>query len=185
MEFWSILSALILLMIALPYLRILWKRSRMVCKLKAVCRKKKAALSPAHRLWMLGKRNGFSPHFYIETQKSLYSVKLFTGRPRRTLVFAERREYFFRRLLVFPPFRSLLYTFDGRKRILTACNFRNGFLKEWEKKSKRDILLIHPALYEVLYRTDRGEEQILGCGDSVYGCALMSLAHLIGELEAS
>ena len=188
MEFWIGLLSVVIFILSLPYIRSLIKRIIMVCRLEIVCKKQKLKLHPTHLFWMLGRCSGSSYDFYIETEHEIYSVKLF-GVPRRlsVLIFMDNGKYFKRYYLAFISYTTSIvhYPIDGKKKNFQDYDFRKNFRMEWEIKTPRNILLIHPVCREIRYQPDRGGERIIGAGAFIYNCEIESLSRLISELETS
>ncbi|MBE6638872.1 MAG: hypothetical protein E7616_05395 [Ruminococcaceae bacterium] len=186
MDFWIFLISLFALIVLYPYLRMLIKRLIMVIKLKRMCHRKRLKLHPAHLFWMFGDKIGTSCDFYIETQDEILSIKLFGVKWRlATLCFTEGGEYYFKKYfaLVSNLGGMLRMPLETMHRKMHAFHFRHRFKEEWELKTTKNILLIHPVCHEIYYIPIHGPRILLGAGDIVYGYELYSLSPLMQYLE--
>ncbi len=185
MEFWIILGAAILLILSLPYLRLICKRISLAIRLKKACADASCRLIPARFLWFIGARSARGCDLYIETRREIIAVKLFSVlRKKNDLIFTEGGKYFIRRYVaVIAAGGGFRYPFDGRRRALPDYDFRRNFRPEWELKTPRKILLINPVCNEIKFRAPNGREQIIGTGQFVNNYQIMTLSRLIGELN--
>ena len=83
--FWYAVGAIVLVVIAYPYLRCLLKRFLLAKRIKTVCEKKGLTLHKTHLLWFLGSKHTGPCDFYIESTNEVFAVKLF-GMKRRTRI---------------------------------------------------------------------------------------------------
>ena len=182
MEFWIFLLGVIAFFAAWPYLRCLVKRVILAGKLRRVCRKKSLTLHPAHSLWFLGGKGAGRCDCYIETPTEVYAVKLF-GMPRRptVLLFRENGDYIIRSLFALMSF--VTFTFHTKPKAMPVYDFRYRYHEEWEIKTPRRVLLVHPVSMEIRRQPDRSGEVILGAGDTVCGMEIQTLPRLLGALE--
>ena len=182
MEFWIIVLCTAIWILGFPYVRCFIKRLICAGKILNICRKKSLILHKAHILWFLGHKHSKKCDFYVETSDSVYAVKSF-GVPRHhhVLLFKTNGDWFIRRHLYILTF--IKYAFNGKPKPVPAYNFRYHYKDEWEIKTPRNILLIHPVSMEIRLQPDFGPELIAGTGDIVNGMEIQSLSRLISELE--
>ena len=184
MEFWLILFSVIVIHWAYPYVRCFAKRISMYHRLMRICKRKGYRVHGTHPLWWLGHKRGRACDFYIETPIHILSVKLFGLRRRTdTLVFTKDGCWLLRHFIAFASQILLRIPIEGRKHKLPAYDFRHRFRMEWEIKSPKNILLIHPTCLEIIRQPIHGAEVILGSGDVVNGAEIYSMSRLLGLLE--
>lgn len=186
MEFWIALAAVAAVILLAPRVRWFWKRGVLVRKLKRVCKKQQFVLYGAHALWFLGEKGAQVCDVYIETPTQVYAVKLFgVGRRRAVLVFKENGTYFVRHYIaLLSNFgQAVRFPIESKPRRLMAYDFRVGYRDEWEIKTPRNLLLVHPVCMEIRRQPERGAEVILGAGDTVGGMEMFTLSRFLGELE--
>lgn len=184
--FWYAVGTLVLVVIAYPYLRCLYKRLALARKIKTVCKKKGHALHKTHLFWFLGSKQTTSCDFYVEGANEVFAVKLF-GMPKRlcTLIFNEDGSYFIRRFIAFLSYdaSAVRFPIDGKAKAMPSYDFRFRYRNEWEIKTPRRILLVHPVSMEIRRRSLRGNETIVGAGEIVNGMEIDSLPCLLNDLE--
>lgn len=187
MKFWLIVGCVVLLYLLYPIFRCFVKRMIGAAKLTRACRKMNYQLYKTHPLWFLGNKNGKACDFYLETPDCVYSVKLF-GVPKyhTMLVFKANGDYFIRNHLAFVAWASFVkYDLNGKPKSLPKYDFRCGYREEWEIKTPRNILLIHPVAMEVRFQPRIGPEVIVGAGNVVNGMEIQSMSRFLGELRRS
>lgn len=183
LEFWSVTVAIVAILLLFPYVRCFVKRIAMVCKLKACCKRNGYRLIGTHPFWMLSSKSYPRCDFYIETPYEIYAVKLFgTKRRAHTLIFTDQGEYFFRKhfILFANTGGAVNLPNDTRRRPLPQYDLRRNFHMEWEIKTPRSVLLIHPVCHEI-----RLGARLIGAGETVCGYEIYSLSRLMGRLEVS
>lgn len=187
MEFWIALAAVAAVILLAPRVRWLGKRIVLAVRLKRVCKKQQFSLHGAHAFWFLGGRGARRCDVYIETPTQVYAVKLFgVGRRRAVLVFKENGTYFVRHFLaLLSNFgQAVRFPIESKPRRLIAYDFRVGYRDEWEIKTPRNMLLVHPVCMEIHRQPERGAEVILGAGDTVGGMEMVTLSRFLGDLES-
>ena len=185
MEFWVIVCSVALLFWLYPWLRCFVKRMIGARKLTRVCRERNYRLHKTHPLWILGHKHSERCDFYVETPNTVYAVKLF-GVPqyRSMLVLREGGEYFIRSLVSFVSWLPLVkYDWDYKPKAMPRYDFRCGYREEWEIKTPRNILLIHPVAMEVRFQSHTGQEMTVGSGNVVNGMEIQSMSRFLGELK--
>ncbi len=185
MNFWILLFIAVAVILVLPFVRLMCKRVVMSFKLQKLCKKNCYKLFPTHPFWMLGSKRGHKCDFYIETDRRIFSVKLFCVMPKKaTLVFTDKGNFFVRRYIYFMSYGGgIASPIDGKQQKYTDYDFRHGFRNEWETRSHRSILLIYPISTEIRLQYGHGEEKLLGCGEFINNSEIQSLSGLISELE--
>ena len=184
MEFWYALIALVAVILLFLQVCFFVKRAIAISKLKKQCKIEGYSICGTHPLWQWGRKQAKKCDFYIETEKELFSVKLFASARRgRLLVVCENNEYFFRRINVFFAFGSILrfYT-DMSRRKFPQYDF--SYKCTNKTKKTRNILLIYPAYNTPLYQPSLGGERELSVGDELNGIELHTLSSFIEDIKA-
>lgn len=188
MKAWHILLLAATLWVAYPYLRCFCKRLRAAWKIKRICQRKAYTLHKTHPFWLLGHKRYRRCDAYIETECQIYAIKFF-GTPKRTvtLVLREDGQYSFRQHVAFLTNIgfAMRIPVDGKPKPLPAYDFRYKYRDEWEIKSPRRILLVHPVSMDINYLPKNGREVPVGVGEAVNGMEIYSLPRLLGEWEAA
>lgn len=169
-----------------PYIRFLFKRISLCCRIKQSCRRANFQLHVTRRLWWLGQRSRQNCDFYVETPTQIISVKLFNMLRRRdVLVFTRDNKWFIRSYVALMTNigTALMLPLEKRKHNLCAYNFRYRFVADWEIKTPRRVLLIHPTCIEVRRQPRHGPEVIVGAGDVVSGMEIYSSSRFLGMME--
>jgi len=185
--------------LCVPYIRCLFKRLNLLCKIKRICREKEHRLLGTHSFWFLGGKNGKNCDCIIETGEALFTIKLFgIPRRRRILVFTEKKEYFTRILV--GMLLLIREAFDSKAKPLPEYVFEPENIAVPGGKKLRKILLVNPVPMEMLMQTERGKEiklspfpvenmraengkeRIISPGDEVYGMEVANLSWLLKEL---
>lgn len=179
-----ILLFAIIALVACKYIYFVIKRSRLLFKLK----KANAKVTGTHKFWFLGTRGGEKCDFYVETEKEILSVKLFNCDDHRfsKLVLTDDRHFFFRKRAVFvsmSPGASDVYD-DGRRMSRPDYDFNYRPRVEWKDKAMKNVLLVNPTCREIIRKTERGDEIILGAGDVINNMTVMSLSSLIKYIDS-
>lgn len=185
MKFWITIIAVIAVLTAIPYIRCFVKRLILRARINRSCKHKNFILHPTHRFWWLGHKQRRACDFYIETPTQILSVKLFgLKRYRDILIFTSDRKWFIRHFIGFVSNIgiSLRLPVESKPYTLNDYDFRRGFKLDWEIKTPRNILLIHPTCHEIRRRAPHGAETIIGAGDTVDGIEIYSLSRLVGLL---
>ena len=186
MKFLFIILALAAIISLFPYIRIFCKRLSLCRRLKSACAKNGWTLSPAHRLWFLGRKNDTRCDVHIITKHDVYSVKLFSVKYRRSaLVLTGGRGYFIRCYLGLLGNTAVMarIPLDGKRDVLPEYRFREGFDASWEIKHHHKILLLSPTAFEIRRIPQHGREEVLGAGELVLDMHLYSLSRLLGRIE--
>ena len=90
MAFWYGLSAIVAIVVALPFARLALRRISCAKKIKGYCKEKGYKIYPTHRLWYFSGNRSERCDLYIETANEVLSVKLFgVSRRRRVLIFKD------------------------------------------------------------------------------------------------
>ena len=186
MKFLLLVLAFTALLWFFPHIRIFCKRLSLCRRLTAACKKHGWTLSPAHRFWYFGRKNGVRCDVHIVTKHDVFSVKLFAVPFRSsTLVFTGGYGYFIRRYLglIGNYGGAAVIPLDGRRQVLPQYRFREQFDASWETKHHHKILLLSPTPFEILRIPKEGKQQILGAGDLVLDMNVYSLSRLLGRIE--
>ncbi len=185
MGLFYIILALTIFILSYPYVRCFFKRLIALIKIKSICRKKKYKLYLNHIFSFLGNKYAKNCDFYIETNKELFSIKLFGVSRRPTiLIFKDNGEYFVRNFILTIFYgQGIFMHFNGRPKKIRTYNFRYKYNKKWDAKDVRQILLISPVSMDIRFRARNGREDIVGAGNVVNGMEIYSLPQFLGELE--
>lgn len=187
MKFWCVLSGIAAFIALFPYIRCFFKRLICMGKIQKVCRKKGYRLHAAHSFWFLGSKRFKKCDLYIETVNEVFAIKLF-GVPRRrsVLILKENSEYFIRSYIILISYgRGVRFTINGKPRPMPVFDFRYEYKDEWEIKTPRHILLVHPVSMEFRRQPRHGSEVIVGNGDIVNGMEMYSLSRFLRDLESA
>ena len=185
MEFWYTLLGATVLLLSLPYVRMLLIRLTCMRRLKKLCRKKGHLLHAAHPFLCLSRRNARTCDLYIETAREVFAVKLF-GLPHKNdrLMIMENGAYFVQKIIPLLSFASAsLNKTNCRSKPLPVYDFRHGYKEIWELKTPRRLLLLCPDT-EVRRIPQRGTPVTLGIGDIVGNAELFTMSHMIRVLES-
>lgn len=167
------------LIILWAYVRCFFKRLLLLVKVKALCRKHGFCFTAHHPLWFLGCRYLKGADFSIETDKAVFSVKLFGCLwPLKSLILREHGEYIFRAHANFIKF--ILDVYDGYQHPLPRYRF-----PEPGAKPQRKLLLICPMPLEILMQPSNGQEGVSGTGDMICGMEIASIGHLLRVAESA
>lgn len=178
--------AIAFLLFAFPFVRYFAKRVFLAVRLKRLCKHRKFRLHKTHFLWFLGKNSEKNCDFHIETEKGIYSVKLFGSSFRKYFpTFTEDGKVYFKYFIPFLSMRNPNLVFiEGKKRFDGSFDYRYGFQENWKNKESRAFLLIHPNCREML-RLEAGRQTRLFDGDTACGAELTSPKKLVRILEDS
>jgi len=169
--FWYTIAAGVLIVFSFPYFRCFFKRCLLAKRIGTLCKSKGYALHKTHLLWFLGSKHTKTCDFYIESASEIFAVKLF-GMPKRlcTLILSEDGHYRIRRFIGFLSYGSAVrIPIEGKAKKMPSYDFRYRYHDEWEIKTPRRILLVHPVSMEIRRQPLRGNETIVGAGDIVNG----------------
>lgn len=183
--FWIAVGAVAAALALIPVWRFLVKRLILAHKVKKLCRRKGFKLHKNGMFWLFGGKHGAACDFYIETRESVYSVKMFDMRRNTELVFHDDGSYHVRRLtamLVMGGYVDL--SADGEKKKFPRIDYRYHYRMDWEIKTPRPILLVHPVCREMRY-IDGGKSRALTVGQSFGGAKVYSLSRFLSDLEVS
>ncbi len=186
MDFWILVLSVAVLILLYPYARIFFKRLSLCSKIVLLCKKKKYNLIKTKAFWFFGGKKGTSCDFYIETPAEIFSVKLFGWKNKWSmLLLHDSGDYSVRKFIIlFSAGQSIRNPIDLPPHSLPFYNFRTDFRGEWDLKTPRNILLIHPVGFEIHRRSQNGREKIIGAGETWRGMQVYSLARFLGELES-
>lgn len=160
------------LIILWAYVRCFFKRLVVLVKVKALCRKHDFCFTAHHPLWFLGCRYLKGADFSLETDNTVFSVKLFGCLwPLKSLILREHGEYIFRAHSNF--LKAILDIYDGYQHPLPRYHF-----PEAGEKPQRKLLLICPMPLEILMQPSNGQEGISGTGDMICGMEIANIDHL-------
>jgi len=166
------LLAVIAAIIGWAYLRCFFKRLMVLVKVTTLCRKHGFRFTAHHPLWFLGCRYLKGADFSIETDKAVFSAKLFGCLwPLKSLILREHGEYIFRAHSNF--LKPILDIYDGYQHPLPRYRF-----PEASEKPQRNLLLICPMPLEILMQPSNGQEGVSGTGDMICGLEIANLDHL-------
>jgi hypothetical protein len=160
------------LIILWAYVRCFFKRLVVLVKVKALCRKHDFCFTAHHPLWFLGCRYLKGADFSLETDNTVFSVKLFGCLwPLKSLILREHGEYIFRAHSNF--LKAILDIYDGYQHPLPRYHF-----PEAGEKPQRKLLLICPMPLEILMQPSNSQEGISGTGDMICGMEIANIDHL-------
>lgn len=183
--FWIAVGAAVAVLGLMPVWRCLVKRLSLAGKVKKLCRRKGFKLHKNEVFWLFGGKRGTACDFYIETRESVYAVKLFGMRRNTELIFHDDGSYHVRHLtamLVIGGYVDL--SADGEKKKFPRIDYRYKYHMDWEIKTPRPILLVHPVCREMRYVSD-GKSRVLMVGQSFGGAKVYSLSRFLSDLEVS
>ena len=173
------LLAVIGLIILWAYVRCFFQRLVVLVKVKALCRKHDFRFTAHRPLWFLGSRYLKGADFSIETDKAVFSVKLFGCLwPLKSLILREHGEYIFRAHANF--LKAILDIYDGYQHPLPRYHF-----PEAGEKPQRKLLLISPMPLEILMQPSNGQEGVSGTGDMICGMEIANIDHLLRVAESA
>lgn len=186
MNFWLTLLCAAAVIVLFPYIRCFFKRLECAAKIKKLCRGNRCTLHPTHPLWFLGGKRTKKCDVYLETESTVFAVKLFGMRRRlSTLVITDKGEYITRSYVAFISHGGgFSIPINGKPHLLPKYDFRYRYKDEWETKSPRNILLVNPVSMDIR-RLTSGKDIILGAGEVMFGMEIFSLTRFLGEAEAS
>ena len=166
-------------------IRYIYKRVSLFGRLKACCRRCGAGLIPNHTLWMFRTKRGRKCDFYIETDDSIYSAKLWDNiRHRTELHFTSDGQYYTRSFFSIPTKHIPIGAqFDSKKRPVPSYEMRPNSKDAWQTKQFTPVLLINPVCREIKY-LGRNGVWIICDRDVICGFSVYSLSGLLGELES-
>jgi len=168
---------IILLVVMYPYIRCFRKRWKCFRKVKRFCKKQKYKLHATHKFWFLGRKCDKACDFYIETDKDVYAVKLFSMLHRTSmLIFREDGTYLIRR---FMGVLWIRFFWNSKLIPLVGYDFRHRFKDEWRLKTPHNILLINPISMDIFRQYINGYEDAVGVGDELYGMKIFSLSRFL------
>ena len=177
--------SIILVILAFPTIRFLYKRLICLYKISKVCKKNGYRVVPTHPFWFLGDKHSKKCDLYIETETQVFAVKLFGATRRRVaLIFKEGGEYYFRRFIAIMSYGSVArFPINQKARVLPNYDFQYNYCVGWQIKTPRRILLVNPVPMEFRRQPLHGSEVIVGAGEIVNGMEIDSLPRLLGDLE--
>ena len=182
MAFWYGLSAIVAIVVALPFARLALRRISCAKKIKGYCKEKGYKIYPTHRLWYFSGNRSERCDLYLETEKEVLSIKLFgVSRRRRVLIFKDDGGYFIRRFISIFSYGSVMrFPVNGRTKAMVRYDFRYKYREEWDKKALRQVLLVNPAPTELKRIPLYGGETAVAVGDTVCGAEIVTLSQIIG-----
>ena len=185
MSWWSYLLIAVAVVLLYPYIRFLIKRIALLVKLKSFCKREGLILHKTSALWWLGVRKSGRCNCYIETQKSIYSIKLFPVFKSKSCVhFLENRSYYVEKFLIlFGKWGgSALFSFKSRFRKMGEIDFAYGKDEQTEPKKLTQVLMFSPSCICVKLKR-ANDEQIISDGDSIYECLAFSVKGLMTQIS--
>lgn len=131
--------------------------------------------------WFLGNRGGKNADLGIETDKELFSVKLFGPVRKNTkLIIKENGDYVIRKYYAFLSSRSQALLFsDSNPKPFGKYAFGCGD----QQSGANRIILQHPVAVEVRHQPLRGSERVISDGDTLCGADIYSLKGFIKKLS--
>ncbi len=186
MRWWLCFSVAIAIILLFPYIRFIFKRISMHLKLKTFCKREGLTLHSTRPFWWLGVRRGGGCNFYIETPKTIYSVKLFSTLSKQSCVhFLENRNYYIENFLViFGSWgTSAKFSLKSRIRMMKSLDFKYKFNDEWNTKSLSQILLINPTCRAIKLKINDNERFVCD-GDELFEARAFGLKGLLNEIKA-
>lgn len=179
--FWLWVISAVFLAVSLPYVRFFIKRIILCVKLKRVCKRQGYKLTGKRPFWFLGNRGGKNADLGIETDKALFSIKLFGPVRKNTkLIIKENGDYVIRKYYAFLSSRSQALLFsDSNPKPFGKYDFGCGY----HQNGVACIILQHPAAVEVRHQPTNGNENIISDGDALCGADIYSLKGFIKKLK--
>ena len=198
MEFWYCVIGIVIVCIAFPYVRYIYKRLNCLCKIKSACKSKGYLLQSLHRFWFLGGNQRKNFDCTIETEEELLVIKLFgMARRKRVLVFTEDRKYFTR------AFSGVLLwfveSFDSSTKSIPEYEFPDN--EDANGKKVRKILLVNPVPLDMqmkgaqdkagtagaagidkILQAESRKERTISPGDMIYGMEVANLSRLLNSV---
>ena len=210
MEFWIFVACAVLLIIIVPYIRLVIKRISLAVRVKRACRENGFTFRPAHPFWMLGRNNSGHCDFYCISEKDsrMYSVKLFAVLYHLTdLTFFDDRKY---RTKQYIPLAGrgtnfhdrLIWEKESRPKPLKEIDWYHGIEDDYSHRCI-PVLVVNPVPMQVfrskIVPLKRLERPYMFCkkeettvqstavheGDWIYDAYLFSGAAFIRELDHS
>ena len=186
MDFWKQILIIVLIVVAVKYIRALIKRLILLYKMKKLCNQKDFKIYPTHPLWIFG--NSFMKRcdFHIETPDEIVSVKLFGSLRRfRTLILTEKNRYFYRYFIgIFSyVWGGIFFPVDTKEKFMPTYDFKRGFKNEWENKKSVQVLLVNPVSIETRLQKIRKQEIVLNPRDSCLGMMFSNATCLLDYLN--
>ena len=165
-----LLSAVIFVLI-LPYIRFIFKRVALFCRIKNICRKHNLILLPRHFFWFLGNTCGEQADFMIETPREIFSVKLCGVFFRKQLFNFIDSEHYSVKELQF-QIKCYMHGINYVVKQKKPYNLRAGYSGE---KEVIPIILMNPIAMTVTKSTGTSKEPVAN-GDYVnegyfYNCS--------------
>ena len=185
MDFWIPIGIAVVLICAIPFLRVIVKRIAFFYQIKVYCKKRGLLLIPTHPFWFWAGRNTKKCDFYIESLHQVYAVKMFyVLRKNSTLIFRSDGKYSMRYYLAWMGLGAgSRVPFYGKTKRMTVYDFRYQYKQSWELKTPRNILLVYPVCRDIRLQPTVGGEKMLGVGDMINGMEFFTLSHLFDEME--
>lgn len=185
MHWWLYFLIAIAIILLFPYIRFLLKRIFLRFKIKSFCKREGLTLHSTSPLWWLGVRRGGGCNFYIETPKSVYSIKLFPTLSKQSCVhFLENGSYYIEKFLVlFGRWgASVRFSLKSRIRTIKSLDFKYKFNDEWSTKKLCQTILVNPTCVSI--RLKDGDNERLVCdGDKLFEARAFGLKGLLNEIS--
>ena len=184
--FWVYFSAGVLLILSIPFLRLLVKRLILRFKIARAAKAAGGRLIPAHAFWLLSRRKGKKCDFYVEMPDKVYAVKLFTVLFKTTnIIFTDQGSY--TPVYYIPMFGAwgtvLSLPVPEKAKPLPDYDFKARLPRGAEQKDLYPALLIHPACCEIHRQVELRLIELLYAGDVIRGMHVQSLAGLLKEIK--
>ncbi len=184
MKMLFILSGIVLSFCLLLYIRFLYKRARLVYKIKKLCKSRGFAFYKTHPLWFFGSSGRKKCDFYISAEKTVFSVVLWKSLIKNCTFTFFDGEYT-------KDYNLILYNLWGQvvkiplrlsQRSRIYCDYYYKFPFEPNKFNTVPIIVINPCPNDVKLLTTKGLSTI-GDGDPVWDATLFSLKSFIRVLN--
>lgn len=183
--FWIWFASAILLLLSLPFLRLFYKRVRLLFKISKCCKKTRGKLIRAHCFWLFGRKAGKYFDFYIDTPQSVYAVKFFTILFKSSnLIFTDQGSFVIQHhFSVFGRFGVATTPIPSRAKMLPAYQPNKKLPQSALEKPVKLVLLVHPACFEMLKQTGVRKTELLYTGTVINGMEVHSLSGLLKEMQ--
>ncbi|MBQ2727293.1 MAG: hypothetical protein IJF78_16445 [Clostridia bacterium] len=210
MEFWIFIACAVLVVLIVPYIRLVIKRISLAVRVKRACRENGFTFRPAHPFWMFGRNNSGHCDFYCISEKDsrMYSVKLFASLHRLAdLTFFDDRNYRTKRYFALGGrgrgfSDSIVWEKESRIKKLRETDWYYGTEDDYTHRNV-PVLLVNPVPMKI-YRSkivplQRLERAYVFCkkeettvantqvydGDFIYDAYLFSASSFTRELDHS
>ena len=179
--FWLWFSLGVLILIALPFLRLLIKRLMLAGKLKKALKEVGGQRYFCHRLWLFSSKKDARCDFCVKVGEKTYAVKLFTVLFRLfVLTFSKESYEITYHIPMFSRWGSCVTSpFSGKAKPLPT--FAPADVPEGAGEII-PVLLVHPACFELKRRIGVRETEIAHVGDRVGDWEVQSLRPFLEKI---